>query len=149
MAFRRTMLTLPSSFKRRVKYDIEGSVCQRCERFNPDPSLPMVVHWEGLSPDSPEPGKEDRERRVFEDSRSTWCKVVAKHAHGRNLGDVPPGYKFSDSEIEERTLDFGSTTWGWLDVAQRLKLVRWFDPAEVEDEGRLVVPVKVQLVRPR
>lgn len=131
MGFRRTSLKLSQSFKRRVKWDIQGSICQRCERFNPDLDLPMVVDWEGLTEDSPQPGTEDLENRVTHDSSASWCTVMAKH-HGQE---------------EVKRFEFESRTWGWIDLRQMLKLVRWFDPAEVEEDGRLVVPVKLQLVK--
>ncbi len=135
MAYLRTSLSLTRSLKRRVLYDIQGSVCQRCERFNPDPTIPMVVDYEGVVPDpsNHQPGKEDEHGRVIEDSTGTWTDVLVKH-HGAE---------------EVKRFEFESRTWGWVDLRQMLKLVRWFDPVDVEEDGRLVVPVKVQLVRPR
>ncbi len=133
MGYRRTSLSITKGLKRRVRYDIQGSVCQRCERFNPDPDIPMVVDWEGLTEESPQPGIEDHNEHVIKDSSATWCEMRVKH-HGAE---------------EVRRFEFESRTWGWKDLRHLIKLVRWFDPADVEEDGRLVVPVKLQLVRPR
>lgn len=142
MAYRRTKLSITQGLRRRVKWDITGSVCQRCERFNPDTDLPMVVDWEGLTEHSPQPGEEgmlpgstarDQAWGVVKDSTATWCEVMVKH-HGAE---------------EVKRFEFESRTWGWGDLRQMLKLVRWFDPVDEEEQGRLVVPVGIQLVRAR
>ncbi len=113
MTIRRTKMGLDRYIITPPTLDVTGPVCALCDK---------VVDSEALVEGYP--GEEAGERgMVTKLAGGTTCRVLVKH-HGQE---------------EIREIDFGSREWGPSQLASFMQRIRWFNPLEDGDAGKLAL----------
>jgi hypothetical protein len=71
--------------------------------------------------DGAAPGLDDEDGRVYERATGETVRVLVKH-HGAE---------------ELRTIDFGSREWGHVELRKWMQRIKWFNPLEDDQAGKL------------
>jgi hypothetical protein len=111
VTLRRTKMGLSQYIITPPTLDVTGPVCALCDKVVDSEEL-----VEGI------PGEESGERgMVTKNAGSDTCRVLVRH-HGQE---------------EIREIDFGSREWGPSQLASFMQRIRWFNPLEQGDAGKL------------
>jgi hypothetical protein len=110
MALHRTVINLDQYIRRAPVGNIIGPMCATCNR---------VVDYEGIVEGYP--GEENEAGQVTKMAGSETARVLVRH-HGAE---------------ELRTIDFGSREWGPMELAKWMQRIRWFNPLEDDQAGKL------------
>lgn len=103
-------MNLDQYIRRRVVARPGGPRCALCD---------AVVDYEAIVEGYP--GEEDADGRCTKNADGETCRVLVRH-HGQE---------------EIRTIDFGSRSWGPIELSKWMQRIKWFNPLEMVDQGRL------------